>query len=65
MVQHADEVVDVVGSVTAGINHLGKRKERLRVVGEIVHVENGFRVGNVVCFQVGVEARPWSSDRRQ
>lgn len=61
-VQRADEVVDVVGPVGAGIQGLGQREEGLRVVGEVVDVEDGLWVGNAVLLQVGVESRSWSSD---
>lgn len=60
--QRADEVVDVVGPVAAGIQRLGQREEGLRVVGEVVDVEDGLWVGNAVLLQVGVESRSWSSD---
>lgn len=61
-VQRADEVVDVVGPVAAGIQRLGQREEGLRVVGEVVDVEDGLWVGNAVLLQVGVESRSWSPD---
>lgn len=62
VVQHADEVVDVVGPVAPGVERLGQGEERLRVVGEVVDVEDGLRVGNVVLLQVGVQARSRSSE---
>lgn len=60
MVEHADEVVDVVGTVAARIQSLGQGEERLGVVGEVVDVENGLRVRDVVLLQVGVETCSWS-----
>lgn len=60
--KHADEVVYVVGPVAARIQHLGQREERLRVVGEVVDVKNGFWVRDVVLLQVGVKTCSWSSE---
>lgn len=51
---HADEVVYVVGSVPARIESLGQGEERLWVIGEVVNVENGFWVGDVVLLQVSI-----------
>lgn len=65
MVKHADEVMDVVGSVDPGVQSLGQREERLRVVGEVFDVENGFWVRDVVLLQVGVETCSWSPERFQ
>lgn len=48
VMQHADEIVDVVGPVGARVQLLGQGEERLRVVGEVVDVENGFWVRDVV-----------------
>lgn len=62
MVKHADEVVDVVWSVAARIQSLGQGEERLRVVGEVVNVENSFWVRDVVLLQVGVKSCSWSSE---
>ena len=59
--EHADEVVDVVGPVFAGVQRLGQGEEWLWVVGEVVDVENGFWVRDVVLLQVGVKTRSWSS----
>lgn len=59
--QHVDEVVDVVGPVAAGIQRLGQREEGLRVIGEVVDVEDGLWVRDAVLLQVGVESRSWSS----
>lgn len=60
-VQRVDEVVDVVGPVAAGIQRLGQREEGLRVIGEVVDVEDGLWVRDAVLLQVGVETRSWSS----
>lgn len=60
--KHADEVVYVVGLVAARIQRLGQREERLRVVGEVVDVENGFWVRDVVLLQVGIKTCSWSSE---
>lgn len=60
--KHADEVVYVVGSVAARIQGLGQGEERLRVVGEVVNVENSFWVRDVVLLQVGVKTCSWSSE---
>lgn len=67
VMKHADEVVYVVGPVAARIQHLGQREEGLRVIGEVVDVENGFWVRDVVLLQVGIETCAWSSeeDRRK
>lgn len=62
VVEHSDEVVYVVGPVTAGVQSLGQREERLRVVGEVVNVENGFWVRDVELLQVGIETRSWSPE---
>lgn len=62
VMKHADEVVYVVGSVAARIQSLGQGEERLRVVGEVVNVENSFRVRDVVLLQVGVKTCSWSSE---
>lgn len=59
--QHVDEVVDVVWPVAAGIQRLGQREEGLRVIGEVVDVEDGLWVRDAVLLQVGVESRSWSS----
>lgn len=61
MVKHADEVVYVVGSVSARIESFGQGEERLWVIGEVVDVEDGFRVGDVVLLQVSIKTCPWSS----
>lgn len=63
--EHADEIVYVVWSVAAGIQSFGQGEERLRVVGEVVDVENSFWVGNVVLLQVGVKTGSWSSGKVQ
>lgn len=63
VMEHSDEVVHVVGPVTAGVQSLGQREERLRVVGEVVDVENGFWVRDVELLQVGIETRSWSPAR--
>lgn len=65
MVQHADEVVDVVGPVAAGVQRLGQGEEGLRVVGEEVDVEDGLGEGEVVLLQVGVQACSWGSGGRE
>lgn len=62
VVERADEVVDVVGPVAAGIQGLGQREERLRVVGKVVNVENGLWVRDVVLLQVGIKSSSWSSE---
>lgn len=62
VVERADEVVDVVGPVAAGIQSLGQREERLRVVGKVVNVENGLWVRDVVLLQVGIKSSSWSSE---
>lgn len=63
VMQHSDEVVYVVGAVAARIQSLGQGEERLWVIGEVVNVENSFWVRDVVLFQVGVKACPWSSEK--
>lgn len=63
--QHVDEVVDVVGPVPARIQLLGQREERLRVVREVVDVENSFWVRDVVLLHVGIKTCSWSSDDRR
>lgn len=63
MVEHADEVVDVVGPVASRIQSLGQGEEWQRVVGEEVDVEDGLWVGNIVLLQVGIEARSWSPEQ--
>lgn len=65
MVKHADEVVYVVGSVAARIQSFGQGEERLRVVGEVVNVENSFWVRDVVLLQVGIETCAWRPDRKK
>lgn len=65
VMEHADEVVDVVGPVAAGIQSLGQGEERQRVGGEVVDVEDGLRVGDVVSLQVGIQARSRSSERQR
>lgn len=62
LVQHADEVMDVIGSMSARVQLFGQREERTRIVGEVVDIEDGFRVWNVVLFQVGIQACAWGSD---
>lgn len=54
LVQHTDKVMDVVGPVSARVQLFGQREERTRVIGEVVDIEDGFGVGNVVLFQVGI-----------
>lgn len=61
--EHADEVVYVVGPVAARIQSLGQGEERLRVVGEVVNVENSFWVRDVVPLQVSVKTRSRSSEK--
>lgn len=61
VMKHADEVVYVVWMVAAGIQSLGQGEEGLRVVGEVVNVENSFWVRDVVLLQVGVKTGSWSS----
>lgn len=63
VMEHADEVVYVVGPVAARIQSLGQGEERLRVVGEVVNVENSFWVRDVVPLQVSVKTRSWSSEK--
>lgn len=63
--KHADEVVYVVGAVDAGIQSLGQGEERLRVVGEVVNVEDGFWVREVVFLHVGVKTCSWSPEERK
>lgn len=65
VMEHADEVVDVVGPVAAGIQSLGQGEERQRVGGEVVDVEDGLRVGDVVLLQVGIQARSRSSEQQR
>lgn len=65
MVEHADEVVDVVGPVASRIQSLGQGEERQRVVGEEVDVEDGLWVGNIVLLQVGIQACSWSPEQRR
>lgn len=60
--EHADEVVYVVGPVSARIQSLGQGEERLWVIGEVVDVENSFGVRDVVLLQVSVKTRSWSSE---
>lgn len=62
--KHADEVVYVVGSVSARIESLGQGEERLWVVGEVVNVENGFWVRDVVFLQVSIKTCSWSSGKK-
>lgn len=61
--ERADEVVDVVGPVASGIQSLGQGEEGQRVAGEVVDVEDGLRVGDVVSLQVGIQARSWSPEK--
>lgn len=63
--EHTDEVVDVVGPVAARIQSLGQREERLRLIGEVVNVENSFRVRDVVLLQVSVKACSRSPEKGQ
>lgn len=63
--EHTDEVVDVVGPVAARIQSLGQREERLRVIGEVVNVEDSFWVRDVVLLQVSVKACSRSSEKGQ
>lgn len=63
MVEHADEVVDVVGPVASWIQSLGQGEEWQRVIGEEVDVEDGLRVGNIVPLQVGIQARSRSPEQ--
>lgn len=65
VVEHADEVVDVVGPVASRIQSLSQGEERQRVVGEEVDVEDGLWVGNIVLLQVGIQARSWSPEQRR
>lgn len=65
VMEHADEEVYVVGSVAAWIQSLGQREERLRVIGEVVDVENGFWVRDVVLLQVCVKTCSWSSENAE
>lgn len=60
--KHADKVVYVVWSVAARIQSLGQGEERLRVIGEVVNVENSFRVRDVVLLHVGIKTCSWSSE---
>lgn len=62
VMKHAEKVVDVVWPVAARIQSLGQGEERLRVVGEVINVENSFWVRDVVLLQVGVKTGSWSSD---
>lgn len=65
VVEHADEVVDVVGPVASRIQSLGQGEEWQWVVGEEVDVEDGLWVGNIVLLQVSVQARSWSPEQRR
>lgn len=56
MVQHADEVVYIIGTMAARIKGLGQGEEWLRVVGKVINVENGFWVRDVILLQVGIKA---------
>lgn len=60
--EHADEVVYVVWTMAAGIQSLSQGEERLGVVGEVVNVENGLRIWDVILLQVGIETRSWSPE---
>ena len=64
MVQHADEVVDVVGPVAAGVQLLGQGEEGTGVLGEVVDVEDGLRVRDAILFEVGVQPGSWGSGPR-
>lgn len=65
VMKHSDEVVYVVGSVAARIQSFGQGEERLWVVGEVVDVENGLWVRDVVLLQVGIKTSSWSSEKRE
>ena len=58
--QHADEVVHIVRLVVARVQLLGQGEERSRVIGEVVDIEDGLWVRDVVLFQVGVQTSAWS-----
>lgn len=63
LMQHADEVVHVVGPVVAWVQLLGQGEEWTRVIGEIVDIEDGLWVREVVLFQVGIQTSPWCPAR--
>lgn len=63
LMQHADEVVHVVGPVVARVQLLGQGEEWTRVIGEIVDIEDGLWVREVVLFQVGIQTSPWCPAR--
>lgn len=65
VMQHADEVVDVVGPVAAGIQSLRQGEEWQRVIGEVIDVEDGLRVGDVELLQVSIQACSWSSGQQR
>lgn len=54
LVQHVDKVVDVIGSMSARVQLFSKREKRTRVIREVVDIEDGFGVGNIVLLQVGI-----------
>lgn len=60
--KQADEEVYVVGTMAAGIQSLSQGEERLWVIGEVVDVENGFWVRDVILLQVGVKTSSWSPE---
>jgi len=64
VVEHADEVMDVVGPVAAGVELLGQREEGFRVVREVVDVEHRLGVRKVVALQVRIQSCPWRSESR-
>lgn len=65
VMEHADEVVDVVGPVVAGIQSLCQGEEWQWVVGEVVDVEDGLRVGDAVLLQLGIQACSRSSEEQR
>lgn len=51
--------------MSARVQLFSQREERTRVIREVVDIKDGFGVGNVVLFQVGIQASAWSSDGKK
>lgn len=62
LMQHADEIMDVIRTMVARVQLLGQRKERTRVFGEVIDVEDGFGIRNVVLFQICIQTRAWGPE---
>ena len=62
--QQTTEMMHDVGTVLAGrVEFARQGEERTRVVVEIVDVEDGLGVWNLVLLQIVVESRAWRSEK--